>query len=72
MCVPGAHGDQKRISNITPETGVIDDCEPPWGCWESNWDLLEEQLVLLATEPSPRPLRFVKTGSLTVSPELAK
>ena len=35
-----------------PETGVIDDCEPPCGSWELKPDLLEEQPVLLTTEPS--------------------
>jgi hypothetical protein len=23
-------------------TGVIDSCEPPYRCWESNWDSLGE------------------------------
>ena len=38
-----------------PEEGirpVIDGCEPPCGCWELNSGPLEEQPVLLTTEPS--------------------
>jgi hypothetical protein len=31
---------------------IIDGCEPPCGCWEPNSQLLEEQSVLLTTEPS--------------------
>ncbi|CAO2641153.1 hypothetical protein LEMLEM_LOCUS25650, partial [Lemmus lemmus] len=27
-------------------------CEPPCGCWESNSGPLEEQSMLLTTEPS--------------------
>jgi hypothetical protein len=35
-----------------PGTGVVDGCELPCGCWESNLGLLEEQPVLLTTEPA--------------------
>lgn len=35
-----------------PETGVMDGCELPYGCWESDLDLLEEQPVSLTTESS--------------------
>lgn len=38
-----------------PGTGVTHDCEPPCGCWDSNPGPLEEQLVLLTTEPSLQP-----------------
>ena len=35
-------------------------CEPPCGCWELNSGSLEEQSVLLTTEPSLQPLfRFL-------------
>ena len=34
----------------SPGTGVIDGCELPYGCWESNPGSLEEQLVLLTAE----------------------
>ena len=44
---------------------ITDGCEPPCGCWELNSGPLEEQLVLLTTEPSLQPyfLFFLKTGS---------
>jgi hypothetical protein len=32
-----------------------DGCEPPCGCWELNSGPLEEQSVLLTTEPSLQP-----------------
>ena len=34
-------------------------CELPCGCWELNLDPLEEQPVLLTTEPSLQPLLWV-------------
>ena len=39
MCKPGAHGGEKTTSD-PPETGVIDSCELPHGCWELNLDPL--------------------------------
>jgi hypothetical protein len=44
----------KRASD--PITGG---CEPPCGCWELNSGPLEEQSVLLTTEPSHQPCGFV-------------
>ena len=38
---------QKRAPVLT-----IDGYEQPCGCWELNWDPLEEQPVLLTSEPS--------------------
>ena len=41
-----------------PEEGIrsqLDGCEPPRGCWELNSGPLEEQTVLLTTEPSFQP-----------------
>jgi hypothetical protein len=32
---------------------IRDGCEPPCGCWELNSVPLEEQSVLLTSEPSP-------------------
>ena len=49
-CVPGVHGGQKR--DIQPGTGVTDGCELPHKFWDLNPGPLEEQLVLLTTEPS--------------------
>jgi hypothetical protein len=43
-CTPAC---QKRASDP-----IIDDCEPPCGCWEMNSGPLEEQSVFLITEPS--------------------
>lgn len=42
LCVPPAHGGQKRALR-PPGNAVIDSCELPFGCWESNPGLLEEQ-----------------------------
>jgi hypothetical protein len=48
---------QKRASDP-----IIDDCEPPCGCWELNSGPLEEQPVLLTTEPSRQPAMMVLKG----------
>ena len=40
--------------------GVTDSCELPCGCWELNPDPLEEQPVLLTSEPSLIPLELFK------------
>jgi len=37
------------------EHPITDGCEPPCGFWESNSGPLEEQKVLLTTEPSLQP-----------------
>ena len=42
---------QERASDL-----ISDDCEPPCGCWELNSGPLEEQAMLLSTEPSLQPL----------------
>ena len=43
-----------------PGTGITDSCGLPCGCWELNLDPLEEQPVLLTTEPSLQsPLRVL-------------
>jgi hypothetical protein len=41
---------QRRASD-----SITDGCEPPCGCWELNSGPLEEQSVLLTTEPSLQP-----------------
>ena len=38
---------------------TIDGCEPPCGCWELNSGPLEEQSMLLTSEPSLQPLQTV-------------
>jgi hypothetical protein len=37
---------------------VMDSCKPPCRCWELNLGSLEEQPVLLTTEPSLQPHKF--------------
>jgi hypothetical protein len=34
---------------------ITDGCEPPCGCWDLNSEPLEEQSVLLTTQPSLQP-----------------
>ena len=41
---------QKRAPDL-----ITDGCEPPCGCWELNSGPLEEQAVLLTSEPSLQP-----------------
>ena len=43
---------QKRVVELE----VIENCEPPCGCWEPNPGPLEEQAVLLTGESSLQPL----------------
>ena len=38
---------------------ITDGCEPPCGCWELNSGPLEEQAMLLTSEPSLQPCCFV-------------
>ena len=44
---------QKKASDPT-----TDSCEPPCGCWELNSVPLEEESVLLTTEPSLQPKKW--------------
>ena len=44
-----------EVSTTSSVIGVIDGCEPPYGCWELNPSPQEEQPVLLDTEPSHQP-----------------
>ena len=60
-----------------PATGVTDSCELPYGCWELNSGPLEEQPVLLTTEPSLQPQILVLACLLTpvdhgIPPEYTK
>jgi hypothetical protein len=58
---------------------IIDGCEPPCGCWELNSGPLEEQSVLLITEPSLQPpalwfvsplgtMNFLREQKLSIRP----
>jgi hypothetical protein len=47
----------------TPEEGIRSHCcgcELPSGCWDLNSGPMEEQSVLLTTEPSLQPVIFFK------------
>ena len=54
---------QKRAPDL-----ITDGCEPPCGCWELNSGPLEEQAMLLTTEPSLQPPRDIFTWVLGVRP----
>ena len=45
---------------------ITDGCEPPCSCWELNSGPLEEQSVLLTTEPSCQPPRAIFLIVITV------
>ena len=56
MCIaflPRVPASQKGAPGL-----IIDGCKPPCGCWELNSGPLEEQSVLLTSEPSLQPLCF--------------
>ncbi|CAO2611376.1 hypothetical protein LEMLEM_LOCUS15124, partial [Lemmus lemmus] len=38
---------------------ITDGCEPPYGCWELNSGPLEEQAMLLPSEPFLQPLSVI-------------
>lgn len=44
-----------RVPVGSPRTGAVEGGEPKNGCWELNTDLLQEQHMFLAAEPSLRP-----------------
>jgi hypothetical protein len=48
------------LSSDTPENLITDGCEPPCGRWKLNSGPLEEQSVLLTTEPSLQLPDFLK------------
>jgi hypothetical protein len=54
---PHAHLVAKKARS--PGTGVMNHCELLPGCWKLNLGPLQEQQVLLVTEPSLQPL-FLK------------
>lgn len=79
LCVSSAHGGQKRALH-PPGKAVINSCELPVGCWESNPGLLEEQPVLLTADlflPAPWDyflakaygLHFLNGPTLCVPPQ---
>ena len=50
MCMPGAFGGQEHVKS--PEIEVMSVCEPTCGCQVSNLGPLQEQQMLLITEPA--------------------
>ena len=44
--------EEARRGHWIPGTGVTNGCELPCGCWELTPGPLEEQSVILTTEPS--------------------
>jgi hypothetical protein len=57
-CGWSAWGSEESIRS--PGPGVTYGCEPPCGCWELYLGPLEEQLVLLITEPHSHIQRHFK------------
>jgi hypothetical protein len=53
---------QKRASDP-----ITDGCEPPCGCWDLNSESLEEQSLLLTTEPSLQLMSHILLLSLSPS-----
>lgn len=53
MCVCGAHGSQKRNSDSLELKFCMTD--PLFGFWDPNLGTQQEQQVLFATDPSPKP-----------------
>jgi hypothetical protein len=52
---------QKRVSGL-----ITNGCELPCGCWDLNSGPLEEQLVLLTTEPSLQPHNILLIEHITL------
>lgn len=46
-CRPGTHEGQERAL-AAPGSGVKDDCDISWGCWEQNLGPLQEQHMLFS------------------------
>jgi hypothetical protein len=59
---PPPHKKKKSASDP-----ITDDCKPPCGCWELNSGPLEEESVLLTTEPS---LQLLLSGMPVSLPQL--
>lgn len=50
-----------------PGAEIYVDGEPPCGCWEPNTGTLEEQQVLLTTEPHLKLLSVISIGACTMA-----
>ena len=60
LCVHLVPGQaRRRHLPYLPESGGMDACEPPWGCWDPHPGPLLEQQKLLGTEALSSTLRRV-------------
>lgn len=50
---------EERIGQKKTADSITDDCKPPCGGWKLNSEPLQEQPMLLGTEPSCQPLGLV-------------
>lgn len=56
VCIYHMYGScRPKEGVVSPVTGVMNNCEPPCRCWQSNLGPLEEQPVVLITEPFLQP-----------------
>jgi hypothetical protein len=60
MSTPQLSSDTHKTSASDP---ITDGCEPSSSCWELNSGPLEEQLMILTTDPSLQPLRTHSQGT---------
>ena len=60
ICVCVRKSDLLELESYTEVSGVTDSYELPCKCWELNPGLLEEQPLLLTTEPSLQPKKNVR------------
>ena len=51
----------------SPGSGVADSCEPPCGGWDLNPGPLEEQPVILTTEPPPQSQAYMLKMAISLS-----
>lgn len=63
VCVPYLRS-QMNTGSHGAGTRVADDCELPGGSWELNVGPLEEQPVLLPTDPLLQSLKFLNNLEL--------
>jgi len=61
MCVQCPWGPEKDIRSLG--TVATDNCEPPYGLWDLNLDLLKEQPVLVTTAQSLQPVFYVLSNN---------
>lgn len=62
--MPDTRRYQERPSGLLGLEFVIEGCKVPYGYWDLNLSLLEEQPALLTTEPSLQSLCLCKLALL--------